>query len=57
MDNYDNEKIDEIIDLNQGEKSFFKLWNDHMRIYSGLGVKHMSTVVMRLEQEMLFASF
>ena len=47
MDNYDDCRVDEIIDLNTAEKTFFKLWNKHMRNYSGLGMIHMTTVVLR----------
>ena len=47
MDNYDDCRIDEIIDLNNGEKNFFKLWNSHIRLYSGLGHIFMPTIVLR----------
>ena len=53
MDNYDNDKIDEIIDLNNGEKNFFKMWNNHIRLYSGLGNSHMGAVVMRSDNYFL----
>ena len=47
MDKYDDCRIDEIIDLNAAEKNFFKLWNEHVRGYSTLGLAHMPTVVLR----------
>jgi len=47
MDNYDDSRVDDIIDLNAGEKCFFKLWNQHIRLYSGLGNTHMPVIVMR----------
>ena len=40
-------RIDEFSDLNQGEKYFFKLWNRHVRSLQGVGVTHMSAVVLR----------
>ena len=47
MDNFDDCRVDEIIDLNTAEKNFFKLWNQHIRSFSGLGFTHMPTVVVR----------
>ena len=40
-------RIDDFIDLNEGEMKFFKLWNSHMRTLQGFGVTNMSEVILR----------
>ena len=39
-------KIDDFIDLNEGEKSFFKLWNCHVRSFPGVGLTNMPALVL-----------
>ena len=40
-------RIDDFIDLNEGEINFFKLWNSHLRSLQTVGVIHMPAVVLR----------
>ena len=43
----EEKRIEEFIDLNEGEMNFFKLWNSHMRSLRTVGVTHMPAVVLR----------
>ena len=40
-------RIEDFADLNEGEMSFLKLWNRHLRSLHGVGVTHMPAVVQR----------
>ena len=40
-------RIEAFSDLNSGEKNFCKLWNRHVLSLGGVGVTHMSAVVLR----------
>ena len=40
-------RIEDFADLNEGEMSFLKLWNRHLRSLQGIGVTHMPAVVQR----------
>ena len=47
MDLLAEKKIDDFIDLNEGEKKFMKLWNEEMRSVPGVGYAHMPALVLR----------
>lgn len=40
--------VDEIADINQSEKLMMTLWNRHLDTYSGLGARHMDTILLVL---------
>ena len=41
-------RIEDFIDLNEGEMKLFKLWNSHMgSLQTTVGVAHMPAVVLR----------
>ena len=42
-----DKRIEEFADVNQGEKTFFKLWNRHVRFLGDVGIRRMPAVVMR----------
>jgi len=39
-------RVDEIADINQSEKLMMTLWNRHLDTYSGLGARHMDTILL-----------
>ena len=50
MERQAEKRIEDFIDLNEGEMNFFKLWNSHMRsLQTTVGVTHMPAVVLRSE--------
>jgi len=38
-------KLDDIVDLNSGERTMMDLWNKHVNKYQGRGIRHMDIIV------------
>jgi len=46
MSKYMKRKLDNIVDLNCGEKTMMNLWNKHILQYRGFGICHMDKIVL-----------